>query len=111
MLPSHKPSGLIQSVLRFICFILITPSSLRAGMERARAQWRQLGRPAVPVDLDYVVMQRAAGVSWQMVQRGHPVMTLPNGRRKKPSITTIRNAHRRRPAVGELPMVPERNLQ
>ena len=62
---------------------------VRAGMERARAQGVRLGRPSVPVDLEYVSRRREAGASWSEVRRGHPVMTLVNGRRKKPSVSTI----------------------
>ena len=85
---------------------------VRAGIERARAQGIQLGRPSVPVDIDYVVRQRSAGLSWASVHRGHPVMMMESGQRKKPSVTTIRNAYRlREDRAGELPMFPERRLQ
>ena len=84
---------------------------VRAGIERARAQGVRLGRPSVPVDLEYVLRQRAAGLSWTAIHRGHPVMTMESGQRKKPSTTTIRNAHRlRADHSGELPMFPERPL-
>ena len=84
---------------------------VRAGIERARAQGIRLGRPSVPVDLEYVVRQRAAGVSWTSIHRGHPVMTMESGQRKKPSVTTIRNAYRlRADRSGQLPMFPERPL-
>ena len=85
---------------------------VRAGIERARAQGIRLGRPSVPVDMDYVVRQRTAGLSWVQIHRGHPVMTMETGLRKKPSVTTIRNAYRSRPnRTGELPMFRERPLQ
>ena len=85
---------------------------VRAGIERARAQGIRLGRPSVPVDIDYVVRQRAAGLSWTAIHRGHPVMTMDSGQRKKPSATTIRKAYRSRSNRGcELPMFPERSLQ
>ena len=83
---------------------------VRAGIERARAQGIKLGRPSVPVDVEYVVRQRAAGVSWALIHRGHPVMKVDSGHRKKPSVTTIRNAYRTRPdRAGELPLLPERS--
>lgn len=63
---------------------------VKAGMDRARAQGVRLGRPSVPVDLEYVARRREAGASWSEIRREHPVMTLANGRRKKPSISTIR---------------------
>ncbi len=85
---------------------------VRAGIERARAQGVQLGRPSVPVDIEYVVRQRAAGLSWASIHRGHPIMTMESGQRRKPSVTTIRNAYRSRPdRVEEPPMFPERHLQ
>ena len=85
---------------------------VRAGIERARAQGVRLGRPSVPVEMDYVVRQRAAGLSWVQIHRGHPVMTMESGQRKKPSVTTIRNAYRLRDGrAGELPMFKEGALQ
>ena len=85
---------------------------VRAGIERARAQGIRLGRPSVPVDMDYIVRQRAAGLSWVQIHRGHPVMTMESGQRKKPSVTTIRNAYRRRDGrAEELPMFKEGALQ
>ena len=85
---------------------------VRAGIERARAQGVRLGRPSVPVDLEYVVRQRAAGASWTSIHRGHPVMTMESGQRKKPSVTTIRNAYRSRSERrGELPLFAECDLQ
>ena len=63
---------------------------VRAGMDRVWAQGVRLGRPSVPVDLEYVARRREAGASWSEICREHPVMTLSNGRRKKPSISTIR---------------------
>ena len=85
---------------------------VRAGIERARAQGVRLGRPSVPVDLEYVVRQRVAGLSWTSIHRGHPVMTMESGQRKKPSVTPIRNAYRSRSVQwGELPLFAERDLQ
>ena len=84
---------------------------VRAGIERARAQGVRLGRPSVPVDLEYVIGQRAAGISWTAIRRGHPIMTMESGQRKKPSVTTIRNAYRLRDRRGgELPMFTNRSL-
>ena len=89
----------------------IISQRVRAGMDRAKAQGVRIGRPTVPVDLDYVVRQRAAGLSWTAIHRGHPVMTMESGRRKKPAVSTIRKAYRlRRHPIGELPMFPERTL-
>ena len=67
---------------------------VKSGMDRARAQGVKLGRPSVPVDVEYVARRRAEGASWAEIRRNHPVMQLANGRRKKPSATTIRNACR-----------------
>ena len=85
---------------------------VRAGIERARAQGIKLGRPTVPVDIECVVRQRAAGLSRALIHRGHPAMKMDSGQREKPSVTTIGNAYlSRSERRGELPRFAECDLQ
>ena len=61
---------------------------------------------------EYLVRQRAAGLSWSLIHRGQPVMTMESGQRKKPSVTTIRNAYRLRDGrAEELPLLKDGALQ
>lgn len=67
-----------------------------AGLARARAQGKRLGRPPVVqlVDMALVARLRAEGLSWAAIARRHPpVVPTPRGGRKRPSERTIRRVY------------------
>lgn len=63
-----------------------------AGMARAKAQGIHVGRPRMIelVDVDLVIELRGQDFSYRNIARAHPLVTLPTGRRKRPSENTIR---------------------
>jgi DNA invertase Pin-like site-specific DNA recombinase len=69
-------------------------NAVRLGLEKARAQGKTLGRPALGERLDVALMVRlrTEGKSWAELQAAHPVVRLPGGRRGRPSLTSIRRA-------------------
>lgn len=69
---------------------------VHAGLARARAEGKAIGRPAVlqHVDGDLVRGMRAQGASWSMIRKAHPatIMDPETGRKHKPSTASIRRA-------------------
>ncbi len=63
-----------------------------AGMDRARRQGKAIGRPKMAglIDLELVKRLRNGGMSWAKIASWHPDVKLPNGRKVKPSATTIK---------------------
>lgn len=63
-----------------------------AGMARAKSQGVHVGRPRMIelVDIDLVIQLRGQDMPWRDIARAHPLVTLPGGRRKRPSDATIR---------------------
>jgi putative DNA-invertase from lambdoid prophage Rac len=57
----------------------------KAGLDRARASGKRLGRPRIDIDADQVMQMREAGEQWKDIadKMGVPVMTLYRYRKRK----------------------------
>ena len=68
--------------------------AVRLGMEKAKAEGKNVGRPVVVdrVDADFVVRLRSEGRSWREIAEAHPPVRSSSGRRVKPSVGSIRRA-------------------
>jgi DNA invertase Pin-like site-specific DNA recombinase len=57
----------------------------KAGMERAEAEGKIIGRPRVKIDFDYVAQKRIEGLSWEDIAEDLkiPVMTLFRARKRR----------------------------
>lgn len=64
------------------------------GMRRAKAQGIHVGRPRVIglVDVELVIDLRSKGLSWRKIVASHPLISLPGGKRTRPSVGTVRRA-------------------
>mgnify|MGYP001449039336 CR=1 FL=1 len=67
---------------------------VKAGMARARAEGKNVGRPSLGINGDLVVQLRASGMSWAKIARAHPQVAKSGGKRGKPSAASIRRVHR-----------------
>lgn len=80
---------------------------VKDGMEKARQDGRQIGRPRVAdrVDSQFVWERRAEGKSWRQVYLAHPPVSSASGRVLKPSIGSLRRAVQARgcPVIGVPP--------
>lgn len=70
----------------------ILAERVTAGMARAKAQGIHVGRPRVidQVDVDLVIDLRSTGTAWRRVAKMHPLITVASGKRKRPSVATLR---------------------
>ena len=66
--------------------------AVRLGMEKARSAGVHIGRPTVQDKLnrDLVVRLREEDKSWSQIRAAHPYIVLSDGRRRKPSLSSIR---------------------
>ncbi len=67
--------------------------AVKLGMEKAKTEGKNVGRPVVvdKVDADLVVRLRGQGYSWREIAEAHPPVKSGNGR-VKPSVGSIRRA-------------------
>lgn len=64
----------------------------KAGLDRARADGKILGKPRVDIDFDLVARKRAEGLSWDDIagDLGIPVMTLYRARKRQGMVKITR---------------------
>ena len=57
----------------------------KAGMDRARAEGKQIGRPRADLDFDKINCLRSEGHSWEDISEivGYPIMTIYRARRRR----------------------------
>jgi DNA invertase Pin-like site-specific DNA recombinase len=67
---------------------------VKAGMARAAAEGKAIGRPGLEINGELVVQLRVSGMSWAKIARAHPQVAKSGGRRGKPSAASIRRAFR-----------------
>lgn len=67
---------------------------VKAGMEWAQKQGKEIGRPGVSekVDLQLACRLRSEGKSWREIAEEHPSVKSGKARRRKPSASSIRRA-------------------
>ncbi len=66
--------------------------AVKLGMEKAKAEGKNVGRPVVmdKVDAELVVQLRTQGLSWREIAEAYPVVRVGIMKRGKPSIASIR---------------------
>lgn len=64
----------------------------KAGLDRARAEGKTLGRPRASIDINAINQMRIDGISWEDIaeKMGYPVMTIYRARKRKGMVTTTR---------------------
>ena len=69
--------------------------AVKLGMEKARAEGRNVGRPVVvdKVDADLVAQLRSKGYSWREIAETHPPVKSASGRTVRPSVGSIRRVY------------------
>ncbi|MBI4233279.1 MAG: recombinase family protein, partial [Chloroflexi bacterium] len=81
--------------------------AVKLGMEKAKAQGKAVGRPAVvdKVDAELVVRLRSQGRSWREIAEAHPPVRSASGRKVRPSVGSIRRAYEaaQQPAMRGVP--------
>lgn len=60
----------------------------KAGIDRARAEGKLLGRPRADIDFEKLRMMRAEGMSWEVISKelGYPTMTIFRARKRRGEI-------------------------
>ena len=68
--------------------------AVKLGMEKAKAEGKNVGRPVVVdrVDAELVVRLRHAGQSWREIAEAHPAVKSASGTKVRPSVGSIRRA-------------------
>ena len=68
--------------------------AVKLGMEKARAEGKNVGRPVVvdKVDANLVAQLRSKGYSWREIAETHPPVKSASGRKVRPSVGSIRRA-------------------
>jgi hypothetical protein len=72
----------------------IIAEQVRSGLAGAQAEGKRIGRPPVEIDAELVGRLRSSGMSWTEIARAHPRVGKPGGGRGRPSVATVRRAHR-----------------
>ena len=67
---------------------------VKAGLARAQAEGKSIGRPSLGVNGELVAQLRDSGLSWAKFAKAHPQVAKSGGKRGKLSAATIRRAYR-----------------
>ena len=67
---------------------------VKAGLARAQAEGKSIGRPSLGVNGELVAQLRDSGLSWAKIAKERPQVAKSGGKKGNPSTATIRRAYR-----------------